>query len=359
MDERSSATILGVEVANPLARADSGFAAPPPTPAATADAGRPDAAVRARLNAIVIDGLILAPILGLLLAGSGGPTRSPKALLLAAVLQFAYFFLLEARSGQTIGKRLCHIRVVGLDGAPITMGQAAVRNGLRFVDALPMLYASGLLSMMRTGAGKRQRIGDVVAGTAIVVVPGGRPLPTPRWLLPVATLLTTAGSICLLVLVLNAPAIPPPAGFTGAVSQRPMPGSWTATATVTSSAGYGNQPVGRSFVRAWVITRACNPRGACGLALTRQLAGAPPLTAALVLRADGWHATFPTRPYICGHESDGRPTYWRQHSEFVVAFADNGRTARANERDFSYAPSCGYGTDATSWSATRAAGGPA
>ena len=43
-------------------------------------------------------------------------------------LQFIYFFALEAATGQTVGKRAFHVRVVALDGTPLSIRQSAIRN---------------------------------------------------------------------------------------------------------------------------------------------------------------------------------------------------------------------------------------
>jgi uncharacterized RDD family membrane protein YckC len=159
--------------------------------------------VRGRLNAIVLDLLLLGVATRLLQGALGDSARSTDALLLFAGLQFAYFFACEASNGQTIGKRVFHVRVATLTGTPLTARQAAIRNVLRFADALPIFYASGLLSIMRTGRARRQRIGDVVAGTTVVLDAHGKPLATPRWLLPVATILATATSFAVILPLVN------------------------------------------------------------------------------------------------------------------------------------------------------------
>jgi uncharacterized RDD family membrane protein YckC len=170
----------------------------------------PQVAVRARLNAIIMDLLLLGAATRALAAGLGRSVSPATELLLFAVLQFAYFFALESRGGQTIGKRVFHVRVVTLTEARPTNKQIAVRNVLRVFDALPLLYASGLISLMRTGRTRRQRIGDVVAGTTVVLDDAGKPLPTPRWLLPGATILATLISIAVIVPVVNHRESSPP-----------------------------------------------------------------------------------------------------------------------------------------------------
>jgi uncharacterized RDD family membrane protein YckC len=74
-----------------------------------------------------------------------------------------YFFATESGGGQTLGKRLMKLRVVRADGRPAGMGEIAVRTILRVVDN----YLVGLIVMLATGE-KRQRVGDLAAGTIVV-----------------------------------------------------------------------------------------------------------------------------------------------------------------------------------------------
>lgn len=69
-------------------------------------------------------------------------------------------------NGQTPGKRIVGIRVVREDGSPVGFFESAVRNLLRFIDFLPMLYAAGVLSMLVTK--QNRRLGDIAAGTLLV-----------------------------------------------------------------------------------------------------------------------------------------------------------------------------------------------
>ncbi len=91
--------------------------------------------------------------------------------LLATVVGSAYHVVLEGRGGQTVGKRVAGIAVVGGDGSRCNYAAAASRTALRFVDALPFAYLVGFLSISLTG--RRQRIGDLVANTVVVRSRGG------------------------------------------------------------------------------------------------------------------------------------------------------------------------------------------
>jgi uncharacterized RDD family membrane protein YckC len=145
----------------------------------------PDAAIRARINAGVLDYIAVGFIYGPLVAVLGLSLQSIDALALLVGLQFVYFFLQESRTGSTPGKRRYGLTVVTLDGERPADGALALRNVLRLIDSFPVFYASGLLSLMQTGRKRRQRIGDVVAGTTVVSTdPARQSLRTPRWLLP-------------------------------------------------------------------------------------------------------------------------------------------------------------------------------
>ena len=75
---------------------------------------------------------------------------------------FEYFWV-----GQTPGKRVMRLRVVREDGGAPSFRAAVLRNLARGVDALPMLYAVGVLSAMLDG--RLRRLGDWLGGTMVVV----------------------------------------------------------------------------------------------------------------------------------------------------------------------------------------------
>ncbi len=88
---------------------------------------------------------------------------------------FAYGALLEGFwNGQTLGKRLFHLRVIDQSGLPLRLEQAWIRNLMRTVDALPLAYLVGGISVLSSPI--MQRFGDRVAGTLVV---RETPLPAP------------------------------------------------------------------------------------------------------------------------------------------------------------------------------------
>ena len=79
-----------------------------------------------------------------------------------------YYAVFELIWGATIGKLIVGVRVRAEDGARPAPWQVVVRNLLRPVDVLPLLYLVGYLVVMATGPEHRQRIGDRLARTVVV-----------------------------------------------------------------------------------------------------------------------------------------------------------------------------------------------
>lgn len=161
----------------------------------------PDDAIRARLNAAMLDLAVVAvPTIAISMAAAGATytaahVLSAGRLALVLVVQLLFAAACEGTWGATIGKRVFGVRVVALEGGRATALQALVRNALRVIDALPLLYAVGLIAMARSGGTRRQRIGDLAANTTVTLGAGGRPLRTPRGLLPAAVLASIALSV--------------------------------------------------------------------------------------------------------------------------------------------------------------------
>lgn len=140
----------------------------------------PLAGIGSRFLALVIDtlaqfvagGVIVVALLILFgariaaLEGHGAWAAAAAVLALFA-LHHGYFALFEALwSGQTPGKRLMDLRVIADAGRPIAAHQAIARNLMRIIDALPGLYAFGIVSALLNRQNKR--LGDLVAGTVVV-----------------------------------------------------------------------------------------------------------------------------------------------------------------------------------------------
>jgi uncharacterized RDD family membrane protein YckC len=87
--------------------------------------------------------------------------------ILAFLIIFGYDVAFEvANAGRTPGKMATGLRVLRRDGRPVDFLTSAVRNILRIVDFLPVLYVVGTVMIVVTR--QHQRLGDVAAGTIVV-----------------------------------------------------------------------------------------------------------------------------------------------------------------------------------------------
>jgi len=117
------------------------------------------AGIGSRGAAAIVDTLIQAITLAVVMAGLSGVTavagvsaplgRGGVTLVFALlalaifVVTSGYFMLWEILwSGQTPGKRLVGVRVIRENGYPIRPVDAVIRNLVRIVDWLPLVYAS-------------------------------------------------------------------------------------------------------------------------------------------------------------------------------------------------------------------------
>lgn len=71
--------------------------------------------------------------------------------------------------GQTVGKRLLHLRVADAQGLRLQFSQIVVRNLMRFVDSLPVFYLVGGIACLFSR--NVQRLGDLAGNTIVVWVP--------------------------------------------------------------------------------------------------------------------------------------------------------------------------------------------
>jgi uncharacterized RDD family membrane protein YckC len=115
-----------------------------------------------RFLAVLIDTIIIGVVAGILSAIfrnsglSGGIT---------GLLTLAYFIVMEATQGATLGKMALGLRVVKTDGSPITWTDSLIRNLLRIIDGL-FVYLVGAIFIWTSPL--KQRLGDRAAKTIVV-----------------------------------------------------------------------------------------------------------------------------------------------------------------------------------------------
>jgi uncharacterized RDD family membrane protein YckC len=122
-----------------------------------------------RFISFLIDTIVLGVLIGVIGSILGFSVVSRTAGwgfgLLSFIIFLAYFTYLEGSKGQTIGKMVTKIKVVGEDGEMINMNQAFTRNILRAIDGL-LAYLIGAILIWRSE--KKQRLGDRIAKTVVI-----------------------------------------------------------------------------------------------------------------------------------------------------------------------------------------------
>jgi uncharacterized RDD family membrane protein YckC len=110
-------------------------------------------------------GLLFFSVLDIRREGLG----TALGLLWGFMIYWGYFLLFEwLWNGQTLGKRALGIRVIQWKGTSLTFSHSAVRNIVRFVDALPGFYAVGFV--VAACNRENRRLGDFAADTLVVHV---------------------------------------------------------------------------------------------------------------------------------------------------------------------------------------------
>lgn len=128
-----------------------------------------------RFLALVIDQIAIAAGITLItsIAGIAGAVSQDVAISFIILMQFlistGYGILLEwIWNGQTIGKKLLRLQVIDQMGMKLTFSQVVIRNLLRIVDMLPMLYGIGSISAFISPLNRR--LGDIAANTIVISI---------------------------------------------------------------------------------------------------------------------------------------------------------------------------------------------
>lgn len=167
----------------------------------------------ARVLALVTDTVILAVItfvvnnvfgVDQITSGSPAPTSGGFSQFASSttvawpwltLLSLVYFTVTEAMFGASPGKLWVRLRVVRVDGTPLTLRAVIIRNLLKPIDWLPILYLLGGASVLLTT--NSQRLGDIAAGTTVVyrhraAEPGATRSSGPKARRVLATILVAA-----------------------------------------------------------------------------------------------------------------------------------------------------------------------
>jgi uncharacterized RDD family membrane protein YckC len=115
-----------------------------------------------RLAGLFLDGLVLGCVSGFFTLLLGSDSTIAAALgVLAGVAYQVYFF---TGTGQTFGSKVTGVRVVGIDGSPLSIGAALARVLGAYVSGL--LLGIGYLWMLWDE--NKQTLHDKMAGSVVV-----------------------------------------------------------------------------------------------------------------------------------------------------------------------------------------------
>jgi uncharacterized RDD family membrane protein YckC len=122
-----------------------------------------------RCMAFLIDAAIRYVIVSTVAAvlGPGGRVGTGVLLIFLFLVLWLYPVIFELTPGAaTPGKRAMGIQVMMANGLPLTPAGCLIRNLMRAVDMLPLLYGFAIVSvLLRRDA---RRLGDLAAGTLVV-----------------------------------------------------------------------------------------------------------------------------------------------------------------------------------------------
>jgi uncharacterized RDD family membrane protein YckC len=117
-----------------------------------------------------------------------GQVGAGTSLILWFALEWFYPTVFEVWfGGATPGKKFLKLIVLQSDGTPVRLSTSLIRNLLRGIDFMPVLYGFGLLSMIVNR--DFQRLGDIAAGTVVAYkesglkhgsIPDAVPVPPPK-----------------------------------------------------------------------------------------------------------------------------------------------------------------------------------
>jgi len=87
--------------------------------------------------------------------------------IISFIFLWGYYIFFEILwNGQTPGKRRIGLRVIRVDGTPVTPSEVVIRNLVRLIDLLPSAYGIGVVTMFINASSRR--VGDLAAGTVVV-----------------------------------------------------------------------------------------------------------------------------------------------------------------------------------------------
>lgn len=135
------------------------------------------AGLASRAGAAIVDTLLQALILILIIAAKlllakydkwpASPWTNAALGIAMFLAWYGYYVYFETIwNGQTPGKRRAGLRTIMEGGLPIHLAGSAIRNLVRVIDFLPVMYGIGALAILF--GSKNKRLGDIAAGTLVI-----------------------------------------------------------------------------------------------------------------------------------------------------------------------------------------------
>lgn len=118
-----------------------------------------------RWAATIIDWLIIAGLIGTMIYYN----RLIITLVISGFI-LVYHLLIEGFTGYTVGKLILRIQTVREDGQPPGFAKSLLRTVIRIVDTNPLLFGALPAGICVLATQKKQRLGDMAAGTYVVKV---------------------------------------------------------------------------------------------------------------------------------------------------------------------------------------------
>jgi uncharacterized RDD family membrane protein YckC len=125
-------------------------------------------ATKEHLFAAGIDNFAAAILCVVTAAKLPGALSSISRWLIACTIYLLYFLFQEGFWGTTVGKREFGLLVVRLDGRPAGWAESLGCTALRILEVNPLLIGTPPGGLAVTWTKRKQRLGDMLAGTVVV-----------------------------------------------------------------------------------------------------------------------------------------------------------------------------------------------
>src|ERR1051326_1188534 len=123
--------------------------------------------VMSRAKATGVDFVLLFVAMGV--AGAhDNPREFTAAVSLCLAVCGAYYLIMEAIFGRTVGKFIHGLVIVSDDGGKPTLGAVFLRTLTRLLEVNPILFGAVPAGLIANFSPSHRRLGDLLAGTVVV-----------------------------------------------------------------------------------------------------------------------------------------------------------------------------------------------